>query len=104
MNLTELGDRQLIVLWADVMAELNVRGLIRSANNPVADYAERVVAERLGLTLAGQSAPGYDATDAAGLRYQIKGLARIIGCRSDGRPGSDGGRPGAHNAVGCGPW
>jgi hypothetical protein len=73
MNLTELGDRQLIVLWADVMAELNVRGLIRSANNPVADYAERVVAERLGLTLAGQSAPGYDATDAAGLRYQIKG-------------------------------
>ena len=72
LNLTVLNDRALIVLWADVMAELNTRGLTRSANNPVADYAERVVAEQLDLTLAGQSAPGYDATDAAGVRYQIK--------------------------------
>jgi hypothetical protein len=72
VNLEHLDDRELIALWADVMAELNRRELTRSANNPVADYAERIVAERFGLTLAGQSAPGYDATDEAGVRYQIK--------------------------------
>ena len=72
MNLAELDDRALIRLWAAAMRELRTRGLTRSANNPVADYGERLAAEHLGLTLAGKSVRSYDATDADGLRYQIK--------------------------------
>ncbi|MFN0177481.1 MAG: hypothetical protein ACKVZ0_01690 [Gemmatimonadales bacterium] len=39
----------------------------------MADYAEWLVSTRLGLTLAGNSTSGHDATDSAGVRYQIKG-------------------------------
>lgn len=58
--------------WADIMRELKRRGVLRTGNNPVADYAEYVVAERLGLTLATNSNAGYDAVDANDVRYQIK--------------------------------
>lgn len=47
------------------------RGLVRSSNNPVADYAERVAAKELGLELAPKVAQGNDAT-SGGRRYQIK--------------------------------
>jgi hypothetical protein len=60
-------------LYCDVLEELRGRGVTRSTNNPVADYTEHLVSERLGLTRAGNSASGYDATDAEGRRYQIKG-------------------------------
>lgn len=55
------------------MATLKERGIIRSANNPVADYTETLVANALGLSLEVQSQAGFDATDASGRRYQIKG-------------------------------
>jgi hypothetical protein len=42
-------------------------------NNPVGDYAEYLCASALSLTLAGNSAKGYDAVDADGQRHQIKG-------------------------------
>lgn len=71
MNLKELDDRALVVLWADAMRELRQRGLVRSANL-VGDYGERLAAERLGLTLVGKGARGHDATADAGTRYQIK--------------------------------
>ncbi len=58
MDLAQLSDANLLALWADVMAELKSRDVIRSANNPVADYAERLVADRLGLALAPPSTPG----------------------------------------------
>jgi hypothetical protein len=38
----------------------------------VADYAEGLVARALGLELAKGSTTGFDATDSAGLRYEIK--------------------------------
>lgn len=55
-----------------VLDELRRRGVLRSKNNPTGDYAEWLVSTRLGLSLADNSAKGYDATDAAGCRYQIK--------------------------------
>lgn len=68
-----LSDDELGPAWAAVMREMHNRELIRSWNNPVADYAERIVADRLNLKLAGKSAQGYDATDAdERVRYQIK--------------------------------
>lgn len=68
----DLTDEQVGQVWARSMRELRDRDLIRSWNNPVADYAERLVAEELQLELAPPVAQGYDATDAAGCRYQIK--------------------------------
>ena len=55
------------------MAELKDRGVVRSSNNPVADYTETLVSRALGLSLESQSQAGYDARGADGTRYQIKG-------------------------------
>jgi hypothetical protein len=72
-QLKNLSDDELGPAWAAVMREMHTRKLIRSWNNPVADYAERIVALRLNLTLADKSAQGYDATDSdEQVRYQIK--------------------------------
>lgn len=55
------------------MEELRQRKLIRSSNNPVADYAERLICEKFSLTLEKGSNKGYDATDEkTGMKYQIK--------------------------------
>lgn len=67
-----LDDDQVARVWARSMREMRDRGLIRSWNNPVADYAERLVAVRLNLELAPPVAQGYDAVDTSGRRYQIK--------------------------------
>lgn len=48
----DLTDEQVGQVWARSMRELRDRDLIRSWNNPVADYAERLVAEELQLELA----------------------------------------------------
>jgi hypothetical protein len=71
-DLGQVQTAELLRRWSDIMAELRVRGVIRSSNNPVADYAEQIAAEQLGLTLAGNSTSGYDAVDEHGARYQIK--------------------------------
>lgn len=64
---------ELLRLYTEVLDELRHRGIIRSTNNPAADYTEHLVSTKLGLTLAGNSAAGFDAVDSAGSRYQIKG-------------------------------
>ena len=55
------------------MGELNRRGLIRSSNNPVADYAEFLVVEALSLSRVAKSVKGHDAIDKNGMKYEIKG-------------------------------
>jgi hypothetical protein len=52
--------------------ELKQRSVVRTRNNPVADYAEWLVAQRLGLSLERNSKSGYDATNTSGNRFQIK--------------------------------
>jgi hypothetical protein len=64
---------ELLALHADIGGELQRRGVCRTANNPVADFTEWLVARKLGLRLDGNSQAGFDATDQAGVRYQIKG-------------------------------
>ena len=68
----ELTTLELLQAHANVIAELRRRGVLRTKSNPVGDYAEWLVSNSLGLTLEGNSAAGYDATDAKGVRYQIK--------------------------------
>jgi len=58
--------------YADLMEELKDRNVIRTFNNPVADYAEWLVAQKLGLKLETNSKTGYDAKDSNNVRFQIK--------------------------------
>lgn len=72
----ELGSltvRELLSLSASANAELRKRGIVRTANNPVGAYTEWLVASALGLNLASNSATGFDAVSAEGVRFQIKG-------------------------------
>ncbi len=71
-DLEALSDWEVLQLHSRVSGELRRRGLTRSANNPVADLAERVAARALNLTLAEKSSTGFDARDQDGLRYEIK--------------------------------
>jgi len=71
-QLAELTTLDLLQAHANAIAELRRRGVLRTKNNPVGDYAEWLVSNSLGLTLEGNFAAGYDATDAKGVRYQIK--------------------------------
>lgn len=72
----DLRDRSvadLLLLYANVLSELRDRGVLRSSNNPVADYSEWLVARALGLELVSQSVKGHDAIAPDGTRYQVKG-------------------------------
>jgi len=71
-DLPRLSARNLLKLHGAVSAELRRRGISRSGNNPVADYAEGLVAKRLRLRLAENSTAGFDAVDARRRRFEIK--------------------------------
>jgi len=63
---------ELLRCFADILDELKERKVVRTRNNPVADYAEWLLTQRLGLLLERNSKRGYDATSQDGKRYQIK--------------------------------
>ena len=54
------------------MTELKNRGVLRTKNNPVGDYAEWLVSSALNLTLVKNSAAGHDAESSDGKKIQIK--------------------------------
>lgn len=64
---------QLLRSFAAILDELRDRGVVRSRNNPIADYTEWLVARQLGFQLTGNSTRGYDAIGPQGTKYQIKG-------------------------------
>jgi hypothetical protein len=63
---------KLLRLYSLVIKELRSRKVIRSSNNPVADYAENLVSKGLDLTLATKSTKGYDAIGKDGTSYEVK--------------------------------
>ncbi len=71
--LADLTDEELAKAWARCMRVMKDRDLVRTANTPVGDYAERVCASRFNLDRAGFSEKSIDAIDEHGVRYQIKG-------------------------------
>lgn len=73
VDLRELSASQLLALHADLGEELRTRELVRSANNPTGDLAEFLFCQAFGWAQEQNSARGFDATDAKGIRYQIKG-------------------------------
>lgn len=70
--LTSLCDLELLSLHSEILIELRSRGVIRTKNNPVGDYAEWLVSKALGMTLLSNSSAGADATDTDGMKVQIK--------------------------------
>lgn len=73
MKFTLLSETELLRFHAGVIDELLRRGVVRTANNPIGDYTEWLVRDRLGLALEPNSRASYDGIDATGIRYQIKG-------------------------------
>lgn len=72
-SLNNLSIKQLLHQFADILDELKIRRVVRTRNNPVADYAEWLAARALELTLERNSKLGYDAQNKKGERFQIKG-------------------------------
>lgn len=72
MDLSSLPVSDLLKLHAAAIDELKLRGVLRTKNNPVGDYAEWLVSSALNLTLAKNSAAGYDAESNEGKKVQIK--------------------------------
>lgn len=70
--LDNISDAEVLARYNEIWKELKRRKIVRSSNNIVADYAEKIASEKLGLSLSKQSTKGYDATDTDGKRYQIK--------------------------------
>jgi hypothetical protein len=69
----------LLRLHFHVLDELKARGIIRNANAPIGEYAELLFCEAFAWTrVERNSNAGFDATDTAGNRIQIK-ARRIIG-------------------------
>ncbi len=71
-QLKKLSSLEILRLHAALLNELADRGVVRSKNNPIADYAEFIVAKSLALVLEGKSNKGFDAADSDGRRYEIK--------------------------------
>jgi hypothetical protein len=72
----DLSDAQLVELYGKVMHELHVREIVRSGNNPIADMAERVVADYYGVGLEPPNRRAYDLVTKEGLKVQVKALRR----------------------------
>ena len=72
MNYKRKTDLQLFSFYAELIEELRRRKLVRTGNNPTADYAEYLVSQKLKLHLAPNSFKSYDATSSRGTKYQIK--------------------------------
>ena len=80
-NLTQTRDFQLaqdfLRAYQASRHGLTTLGILRSERMLQGDYAEWIASRILGLTLASSGVQkGYDATDAAGRKYQVK--SRIV--------------------------
>ena len=72
-ELQALSEVELLQTHGAVIDELRRRGVVRTRNNPVGDYTEWLVCNRLGLEAQENSRAAFDAVDPEGIRYQIKG-------------------------------
>lgn len=59
--------------YANLLDALRERGVVRSSNNPVADYAEALVCRAFGYERALSNSTGYDARDPSTMEtFQVK--------------------------------
>ena len=72
-ELNDLTPPELLVMHAAISEELRRRGVTRSSNNPAGDLAEHLFCRAFRWKQTSNSMRDADATDAAEVRYQIKG-------------------------------
>jgi hypothetical protein len=65
---------ELLADWSSVMAELRVRDIVRTNNNPAGDIAEAIVATHYGGERGSFSQAGWDVTTPGGERIQVKAI------------------------------
>lgn len=62
----------LLRMYGTLLDEFRARGILRTGTNPLSEYTQWLVAQKLDLVLQADATQGYDARDHAGQRYQIK--------------------------------
>ena len=72
LKISERSTLELLRAYAAILDALAARGVLRTKNNPVADYCEWLVSTKLSLRLENNSRSGHDALGPDGTRYQIK--------------------------------
>src|SRR5215472_9194815 len=75
-DLSTFSERSLFCLYRAILSELKSRGVIRTENAPVGDYAEYLVATALGGQLAPNSEKAWDVRGHDGEKLQVK--ARVV--------------------------
>ncbi len=70
--MNRLSPPELLRLHAAIGEELRERGIVRSSNNPVGDFAEFLFCKAFSWTQAGNSKKSADALCSAGKLYQVK--------------------------------
>lgn len=75
-DLSTLSESGLFSLYRAILSELKDRGVIRTENAPVGDYAEYLVATALGGQLAPNSEKSWDVLTKDGEKLQVK--ARVV--------------------------
>ncbi len=72
MDVSRLSTLELLRAHGAILDELRRRNIVRSSNSPISDYAEELFCRTFRWTRENNSAAGFDATDATGVRFQIK--------------------------------
>ena len=75
-DLSTFSESDLFSLYRAILSELKSRGVIRTENAPVGDYAEYLVATALGGQLAPNSEKSWDVLGNDGEKLQVK--ARVV--------------------------
>ena len=75
-DLSALSESGLFSLYRAILRELKSRGVIRTENAPVGDYAEYLVATALGGQMAPNSEKAWDVLGHDGEKLQVK--ARVV--------------------------
>ncbi len=75
-DLSTFSESDLFSLYRAILSELKRRGVIRTENAPVGDYAEYLVATALGGQLAPNSEKSWDVLGSDGEKLQVK--ARVV--------------------------
>lgn len=76
LDLTGFSESRLFSLYRSILAELKHRGVIRTENAPVGDYAEYLTAAALHGELAPNSEKSWDVRSSSGEKLQVK--ARVV--------------------------
>jgi hypothetical protein len=76
-DLSQVSVPDLLGRYAAILQELQDRGVVRTRNAPLGDYAEYLAAQVYGGTLEPNSVKSYDLLAADGRRVQVK--ARTVG-------------------------